>query len=199
MQSGWKMPSQHYSQEEMEAWKAQLDDIGEQYNALLGDLLTRMAPSEAADSVYSDMRESFEAAARSLMSNPNLLWQTQSRLMHDQWLLWQQGVRAMAGEQVTPLVTPPKHDRRFKDDAWTTDPYYMAIMQQYLLFSQMVDELIDDLDGLDPVHKRNLAFLRPPVGERDVAHQLRLDQPRSDAPYPGNQRPEFGRWVGTAA
>merc|ERR1712000_74453 len=79
-----------------------------------------MAPSEAADSVYSDMRESFEAAARSLMSNPNLLWQTQSRLMQDQWLLWQQGVRTMAGEQVAPLITPPKNDRRFKDEAWTT-------------------------------------------------------------------------------
>ena len=157
MQSGWKMPSQPLSQQDMEAWKAQLDDISEQYKGLLEDLLSRMAPSEAADSVYSDMRESFEAAARSLMSNPNLLWQTQSRLMQDQWLLWQQGVRAMAGEQVAPLVTPPKNDRRFKDEAWTTDPYYMAIMQQYLLFSQMVEELINDLD-VDPTLKRNLTF-----------------------------------------
>ncbi|MFP3481249.1 hypothetical protein SB780_41035, partial [Burkholderia sp. SIMBA_057] len=65
----------------METWKAQLDDVGEQYKGLLQDLLSRMVPSEAADSVYSDMRESFEAAAQSLMSNPNLLWQTQSRLV----------------------------------------------------------------------------------------------------------------------
>lgn len=158
MLSGWKMPSQGVSQEELEAWKVQLSDVGEQYKGLLEDLLSRIAPSEAADSVYSDMRESFEAAAQSLMSNPNLLWQTQSRLMQDQWLLWQQGVRAMSGEQVTPLITPAKGDRRFKDEAWTQEPYYLAIMQQYLLFSQMVEELIEDLDGLDPTQKRNLAF-----------------------------------------
>ncbi len=107
MQSGWKIPSQPLTQPEIEAWKAQLDDVAEQYKGLLEDLLQRIVPSEAADSVYRDMRESFEAAAQSLMSNPNLLWQTQSRLIQDQWLLWQQGVRAMAGEQVTPLITPP--------------------------------------------------------------------------------------------
>ncbi|CAH1045343.1 alpha/beta fold hydrolase [Halomonas sp. TD01] len=158
MLSGWKMPSQGVSQEELEAWKVQLSDVGEQYKGLLEDLLSRMVPSEAADSVQSDMRESFEAAAQSLMSNPNLLWQTQSRLLQDQWLLWQQGVRAMSGEQVTPLVTPAKGDRRFKDEAWTQEPYYLAIMQQYLLFSQMVEELIESLDDLDPTQKRNLAF-----------------------------------------
>lgn len=33
----------------------------------------------------------------------------------------------------------------------------MAIMQQYLLFSQVVEELINDLD-VDPTLKRNLTF-----------------------------------------
>ena len=119
MQSGWKIPSQPLTQPEMEAWKAQLDDVAEQYKGLLEDLLQRIVPSEAADSVYRDMRESFEAAAQSLMSNPNLLWQTQSRLIQDQWQLWQQGLRAMGGEQVTPLIPPPKHDRRFIRDLHT--------------------------------------------------------------------------------
>ena len=116
MQSGWKIPSQPLTQSEMEAWKAQLDDVAEQYKGLLEDLLQRIVPSEAADSVYRDMRESFEAAAQSLMSNPNLLWQTQSRLIQDQWLLWQQGLRAMAGQavhQVLPLgLQRTPHDFR---------------------------------------------------------------------------------------
>ncbi len=146
------------SADEVEAWNNQLKEIGEQYQGLMQELLSRIAPSEAADSIYSDMRESFEAGAQSLMQNPTLLMETQARLLQDQWLLWQQAVRGMAGEQVTPLITPAKSDRRFKDEAWTQDPHYMAIMQQYLLFSQMAEELVESLSGLDATKQRNLMF-----------------------------------------
>ncbi|MGO2398579.1 MAG: class I poly(R)-hydroxyalkanoic acid synthase [Halomonas sp.] len=160
---GWKRPlhdmfQQGVSQEDIEAWNTQLKEAAEQYQGLMQDLLARMAPSEAADSVYSDMRKSFEAGAQALMNNPTLLWQTQARLLQDQWLLWQQSMRALSGEQVTPLITPSKGDRRFKDDAWTQDPHYAAIMQQYLLFSQVVEELIESLEGMDDLQKRNLGF-----------------------------------------
>ena len=153
MQPGVQAPTQA----ELEAWNAQLQQIGEEYRHLMGDLLERMVPSDAADSVYEDMRSSFQAAAESLMGNPPQLWQTQARLLQDQVQLWQNGLRAMAGEPVEPLVTPAKGDRRFKDEAWTQDPYYLAIMQQYLLFSRLVEELIDGLE-LPAEQKRRLDF-----------------------------------------
>ena len=153
MQPGVQAPTQA----ELEAWNAQLQQIGEEYRHLMGDLLERMVPSDAADSVYEDMRKSFQTAAESLMGNPPQLWQTQARLMQDQFQLWQNGLRAMSGEQVEPLVTPNKGDRRFKDEAWTSDPYYLSIMQQYLLFSRLVEELIDGLD-LPVDQKHRLAF-----------------------------------------
>ncbi|MBE0464570.1 class I poly(R)-hydroxyalkanoic acid synthase [Halomonas sp. FME20] len=152
------MAPQGMSQEDIEAWHAQLQEMGGQYQGLMQDLLARIAPSEAADSIQDDMRKSFEAGAQSLMNNPTLLWQTQTRLLQDQWLLWQQSMRAFSGEQVAPVITPSKSDRRFKDEAWTSDPHYTAIMQQYLLFSQMVEELIERLDGMDSTQKRNLEF-----------------------------------------
>ncbi|PRY66417.1 polyhydroxyalkanoate synthase [Vreelandella songnenensis] len=158
MQSGWETPPDGLSCEDLQAWSAQLKEMNDQYQALMQDMLARMAPSEAADSVYGEMRKSFEAGAKALMNNPNLLWQTQTRLMQDQWLLWQQSMRALAGEQVSPLITPAKSDRRFKDEAWTQDPHYTAIMQQYLLFSQTVEELVESLDGMDTTQQRNLAF-----------------------------------------
>ncbi|MFG6667977.1 class I poly(R)-hydroxyalkanoic acid synthase [Halomonas sp. HNIBRBA4712] len=158
MQSAWNVPPEGLSPQEMTAWKAALDRVGEQYQALMEELLGKMAPSEAADSVYSDMRQSFETAAQALVNNPTLVWETQTRLMQDQWLLWQQGMRSLAGEAVTPLIQPAKSDRRFKDEAWTSEPFYLALMQQYLLFSQSVDELITSLDGLEGNSKRNLTF-----------------------------------------
>ncbi|MEQ6889889.1 class I poly(R)-hydroxyalkanoic acid synthase [Halomonas sp. CS7] len=154
MQSGVQAPTPA----ELEAWNAQLSVIGEEYKVLMQDLLARMVPSDAAESVHEDMRRSFQAGAESLMQNPPLLWQTQSQLLQDQFQLWQQSLRRLSGEDVEPLITPSKGDRRFKDDAWRDDPHYLAIMQQYLLFSRMVEELIERLDGLSDDKKRNLRF-----------------------------------------
>lgn len=154
MQQGVQAPTQA----ELEEWNDQLNEIGTEYKALMEDLLKRMVPSAAGDSVQEDMRESFRAGAEALMSNPPLIWQAQSRLLQDQFQLCQQGVRSLSGQDVEPLVTPAKGDRRFNDEAWTQDPHYMAIMQQYLLFSRMVEDLVNDLDGLDDKRRRNLAF-----------------------------------------
>ncbi|MFG6179481.1 class I poly(R)-hydroxyalkanoic acid synthase [Halomonas sp. THAF12] len=154
MQPGVEAPSQA----DFEAWNEQIQAIGEEYRALMEDLLPRMLPDDAAESVQAHMREAFQAGAESLMQDPSLLWETQSRLMQDQFQLWQNGMRAMAGETVEPLAKPAKGDRRFQDDAWTQDPYYLAIMQQYLLFSRLVDDLIDRLQGMSDDQKRNLAF-----------------------------------------
>ncbi|RUR29901.1 class I poly(R)-hydroxyalkanoic acid synthase [Vreelandella nanhaiensis] len=158
MQSAWETSSASMSYEDMQAWDAQLKEVGDQYQGLMQDLLARMVPSEAAGSIHEDMRKSFEAGAQALMKNPGLLWQTQMRLLQDQWLLWQQNMRALAGEQVAPLITPSKNDRRFKDEAWTQDPHYASIMQQYLLFSKIVEDLVESLEGMDSAQQRNLAF-----------------------------------------
>ncbi|WP_253450415.1 class I poly(R)-hydroxyalkanoic acid synthase [Halomonas sp. Y3] len=153
MQPGVEAPTQA----ELEAWNAQLKEIGEEYRALMGDLLERIVPSDAAGSVYGDMRESFQAAAEALMGNPPQLWQAQAQLMQDQFQLWQHGLRALSGEPVEPLVTPGRGDRRFQDEAWRQDPYYQAIMQQYLLFSRMVEQLIEGLELPDD-QKQRLGF-----------------------------------------
>ena len=146
------------SQVELEEWSNQLQEMGQHYQALLQQLLQRMAPDTAADSIQADMREAFQAAAEALMRNPQLVWQTQARLIQDQYQLWQQGLQALSGKQSEPLVAPLKGDRRFKDAAWQEDPYYRSIMQQYLLFSSAVEELISQLDELPERQKRNLAF-----------------------------------------
>ncbi|MFQ3787715.1 class I poly(R)-hydroxyalkanoic acid synthase [Halomonas sp. A29] len=147
-----------FSQVELEEWNEQLKEMGQHYQALLQELIERMAPDAAADSIQADMREAFKAGAESLMRNPQLLWQTQARLVQDQYQLWQQGLQALAGNLGEPLVSPLKGDRRFKDEAWQQEPYYRSILQQYLLFSGAVEELVEQLDGLPERQKRNLAF-----------------------------------------
>ena len=147
------------SQDAAQEWSDQLSAFGEQYQALMEDMLGRMIPSEAADAVLEDIRNSFQAGAESLMNNPTLLWETQTKLLQDQLALWQQSMQVANGESAgVSLAQPPKGDRRFKDEAWTTEPAYNAIMQQYLLFSETVERLVGRLEGMTPGDKRNLSF-----------------------------------------
>ncbi|WP_413615086.1 class I poly(R)-hydroxyalkanoic acid synthase [Halomonas cupida] len=149
---------QNTAQAMQQEWTEQLSAIGAQYQALMEDMLGRMVPSDATDSVLEDMRSSFQAAAESLMRDPQLLWETQMRLMQDQAALWQQSMQLANGTPCEPLIAPARGDRRFKDDAWTEEPAWNALMQQYLLFSRTVDELVTNLDGLSAERKRNLTF-----------------------------------------
>ncbi|HSH49589.1 MAG TPA: class I poly(R)-hydroxyalkanoic acid synthase, partial [Halomonas sp.] len=146
------------TQAELEAWGTQLQQIGEEYRALMSDALERMMPQGLSGAINEDMRDKMRLGAEALMSDPALLWQAQTRLLQDQAQLWQHGMRALAGETVEPLVTPQRGDRRFKDEAWTSEPAYASLMQQYLLFSRLVNELVEGLEGLDPDQQRNLEF-----------------------------------------
>ncbi|PAU75375.1 class I poly(R)-hydroxyalkanoic acid synthase [Halomonas salipaludis] len=147
-----------YQQADIEAWREQLTAIGQQYQQMLGDLVARIEPSEAGQSVYNDMRDSLTAGLEALASDPQAMQAAQWRLMQEQWQLWQHGMQTLAGQSPPPLVEPAPHDRRFKDPAWQEEPFYQAILQQYLLFSRMVEELIANLDGLPEDKQRSLAF-----------------------------------------
>lgn len=146
------------TQAELEAWNVQFQQIGEEYHALISDALERMSSQGLNGAIQKDVRDSLRVGAQALMGNPALLWETQARLLQDQAQLWQHGMRALAGESVEPLVTPQRGDRRFKDEAWTNDPAYTSLMQQYLLFSRLIDELAEGLEGIEPDQQRNLEF-----------------------------------------
>ncbi|WP_355661366.1 class I poly(R)-hydroxyalkanoic acid synthase [Halomonas salifodinae] len=149
---------QNASAQAWDGWSEQLERIGREYQAVLQDLMARAAPSEAAKQVQEDMRETFRAGLEALMRDPQALYGAQWQLMQDQWQLWQHNLRLLAGEEVEPLVAPAKHDRRFKDEAWHQEPFYRALMEQYLLFSRQVEQLVQGLDGLPPQQQRNLEF-----------------------------------------
>lgn len=154
MQPGVQAPTQA----ELEEWNAQLVRMGEEYRALMSDAHERMMPQGLSGAIHQDMQDKLRAGMEALISDPTKLWQVQARLVQDQFQLWQNGLRAMAGEPVEPLVTPARGDRRFKDEAWSSEPMYASLMQQYLLFSRMADELVDNLEGLSADQKRNLEF-----------------------------------------
>ncbi|SFH64089.1 class I poly(R)-hydroxyalkanoic acid synthase [Modicisalibacter xianhensis] len=143
-----------------EEWTAKLEMIGQEYQALMQELLTRALPGEAGSTIYEDMRESLRAGAQALAFKPYAIYGAHMRLAQDQARLWQQTLREVAGdgEPDDPIIGPEPSDRRFKDEAWHKDPYYRYIMQHYLLLVRLVNELVESVDSLPDQQKRSLSF-----------------------------------------
>ena len=64
--------------------------------------------------------------------------------------------RAVGGDPSGP-ATPARSDKRFADPAFDDNPLYFLLEQQYLLSSQMVDELLDAAE-LDASHEMKARF-----------------------------------------
>ena len=72
--------------------------------------------------------------------------------------LWENTARRMMGEDVAPLATPQKDDRRFKDAAWEENEVFNFIKQSYLLTSCWVRSTAADVEGLDEETGRKVDF-----------------------------------------
>jgi polyhydroxyalkanoate synthase len=93
-----------------------------------------------------------------LAAQPDRLLRAQADLFSRYLDLWQTTARRMGGEQVEPVIVPPKGDKRFNDPEWGAHPVYDVMKQSYLLTSGWLNELIADVDGVDPLEKRRVEF-----------------------------------------
>ena len=93
-----------------------------------------------------------------LAAQPERMMRAQSDLFSRYLDLWQSSVRRMSGESPEPVVTPAKGDKRFLDADWTDNPVFDTIKQSYLLTSNWLNELVSDVDGVDPLEKRRVEF-----------------------------------------
>jgi polyhydroxyalkanoate synthase len=61
-----------------------------------------------------------------------------------------------SGESVTLPIQPSKGDKRFSDRAYSENPLYVLLVQQYLLGCQYFDELLDaaELEGIEDAKAR---------------------------------------------
>ncbi|MGO1343468.1 class I poly(R)-hydroxyalkanoic acid synthase [Chromohalobacter japonicus] len=140
------------------AWQRQVSEFGEQYQSLMQEAFNRLWPSDAGASVYADMQESLRIGAEAMVFNAPAVYTVQMRLAQDQLRVWQNALRELMGENVPAVIEPSPEDRRFRDDAWHSHPFYRYILQQYLLFVRAVDELLANLGGLTPETRHQLEF-----------------------------------------
>lgn len=104
-----------------------------------------------------DMSMFFEA----LSKNP-------ARLMEMQWSWWQGQIQIYqnvlmrsVAKDVAPFIQPESGDRRFNSPLWQEHPNFDLLSQSYLLFSQLVQNMVDVVEGVpDKVRYRIHFFTR---------------------------------------
>jgi polyhydroxyalkanoate synthase len=81
---------------------------------------------------------------KGVMEQPGVLLSANMKLAADQARLFTYGLKKMSGDDVEPVATPGRGDRRFKGEAWNENLMFDLIKQSYLATSNRVMEMVGD-------------------------------------------------------
>lgn len=142
----------------MEAWITLTRQFG-RAQAAFADLMERKASGDTFQIPDPEViRDSFTAAWLDLFGNPDRLAKAQADFFTAQSELWQMAVRRLSGEQVEPIVAPPKGDKRFLDSDWNDQAAFDVIKQAYLVNAQWLQRTLASTDGINAEDRRKVDF-----------------------------------------
>ncbi len=98
-----------------------------------------------------------EVTAR-LVAQPDRLMRAQVDLYGRYMDLWKAAARTARGETVEPVARPGAGDKRFNDPDWSANPVFDVIKQSYLITSDWLNDLVRDVEGVDPLAQRRVGF-----------------------------------------
>jgi polyhydroxyalkanoate synthase subunit PhaC len=132
-------------------------DIAERSQRIVSEWLRRQANEEHAPDPLNIGTAFLEMTAR-LIANPARLVAAQLGFWQDYMTLWQNTARRIMGGEPEPVIDAPSSDRRFKDDAWRENEVFDFIKQSYLLSARYVQDVVRQVDGLDPKTAQKVDF-----------------------------------------
>nr|WP_207537283.1 class I poly(R)-hydroxyalkanoic acid synthase [Sabulicella rubraurantiaca] len=132
-------------------------EVAERGQRIVADFLKRQSEETASPDPFNIGSAFMEMTTR-LMANPARLMQAQIGFWQDYLTLWNSTARRMLGEQVAPVISEPKGDRRFKDDAWRENEVFDFIRQSYLLSARYFVNTVQGAEGLDPKTAQKVDF-----------------------------------------
>jgi polyhydroxyalkanoate synthase len=93
-----------------------------------------------------------------MLANPYQLAQAQMNLVWDYFSLWQHSTLRFMGMQTPPVATPPKGDKRFKDEQWEEHFLFDFIKQSYLISARHIHDTVSNVRGLDTHTQEKVNF-----------------------------------------
>jgi polyhydroxyalkanoate synthase len=105
-----------------------------------------------------DVFKTLNQVAEYWLSDPQRAIEAQNSLAKSYMDLWAATVRRMAGETVEPVKAADPRDRRFADPDWSSNPFFDALKQSYLLTTDWADRMVRDAQGIDDHTRRKAEF-----------------------------------------
>ena len=127
-------------------------------------LLTQFIEKKAKEGVAAPSDElgiakAFMDLSARLLANPYKLAQTQMEMMRDYFSLWQHSTLKMMGMPAfSPVATPNKADKRFKDEDWEGHFLFDFMKQSYLITARHMHDTVAEAEGLDEVTQTKVNF-----------------------------------------
>jgi polyhydroxyalkanoate synthase len=148
------------SQEALSRLAKELTDIAERSQRLIADFVEKSGQINPADTHQEFMLigQTFMQYAMKLSENPTQMIEAQADLWAQYAALWQTTLQRMAGNESSPIATPDKGDRRFKDTEWSDNLIFDYIKQSYLLTSRWLTDQTGQVEGLEPQLAKKVDF-----------------------------------------
>ncbi|MEL6287596.1 MAG: class I poly(R)-hydroxyalkanoic acid synthase [Pseudomonadota bacterium] len=100
----------------------------------------------------------FVEVLQSWMERPDTFAEAQGALMRDYADLFAHMSARLTGQNVEPVVEAAPGDRRFKDEEWSSNPYFDFWKQAFLIGEKWAQSLVADSAGLDDHTRHKAAF-----------------------------------------
>lgn len=129
--------------------------IAEMYGSTFQKIINQSSSAEdPSASVLNDFNSAFQEFTEQWFKQPERMPLMQMDYLKKQQEIFQNTVLRFLGQEVEPVLTPEKGDRRFKDEEWASNLAFSYLQQVYLLNSQTLLKFVNETDGVS-VQSRN--------------------------------------------
>ena len=135
-----------------------MSDIAERSQRIVGEWLKRQADDGPGKPDPLNIGNAFMEMTTRLMANPAKMVQAQIGFWQDYMSLWQSTARRMIGMEGPEVIAADPKDKRFRDDAWKDNEVFDFIKQTYLLSARYVQEVVAEVDGMEPATAQKVDF-----------------------------------------
>jgi polyhydroxyalkanoate synthase len=150
-------PEAAYKLPDPEVLGRSMASIAERSQRLVGDWLDRQGRAAPSADPLNIGSAFLEMTAR-MMAHPGRVMQAQLGFWQDYLTLWQNTTRRIMGIDSQPVIEADPKDKRFRDESWHQNEIFDFIKQSYLLSARYVQDVVKNVDGMDPKTARKVDF-----------------------------------------
>jgi polyhydroxyalkanoate synthase len=128
---------------------------------VMDSLVEKSGSQTGAYSAFHELNEASKTMSdlwQTWLSDPMKFAQSQTELATGYMELWNNTWQAFLGQDVDPVVTVKGRDNRFKDEAWSVNPYFSFWKQAYLMHTAWSEKMLAETQGLDEDQRAKTEF-----------------------------------------